>query len=58
MPDLNLEKVTNGVGAEEIVPKQVALARENSAVMKNIADATDILTFSPIRRNIFDSMLP
>ena len=49
------------VDIKEIVPEQVALARENSAVMKNIAEATtvfNVLNISPVMRNIFDSMLP
>lgn len=52
------KKVLIVVEVEEIVPEQIVLARENSAMMKNIADATNVLNFSPINRNIFDSMLP
>lgn len=50
-------KVLVVVAIKEVVPEQFALARENSLVMKNIADATDVSNFSPIMRNIFDSML-
>lgn len=53
-----VKKVVVVVEVKEIVPSQVALARENSAVMKNTAEATEVSNFSPINRNIFDSMLP
>lgn len=46
------------VNVKEIVSEQVLLAMENSAMMKNIADATEVLNFSPITKNFFDSMLP
>ena len=46
------------VEIKEIVPGQVALARENSATMKNLAEATTVSNISPVMRNIFDSMLP
>lgn len=53
-----LAKIRSDVrGVGEVAPEQ-AFARENSDVMRNIAEATDVSNFSPIRKNIFNSMLP
>lgn len=59
-----MNTLTKGVGndvrvvviVKKIVPEQIRLAEENSAVMKSMDEVTDILSFSPLLQKIYSEM--
>lgn len=40
----------------KIVPRQMTLADENSTVIKNVADMTEVMNFTPLLERIYSDM--
>lgn len=40
----------------KVVPRQMALTDENSTVIKNVADMTEVMNFTPLQERIYSDM--